>query len=51
MPEDEIRQMATMLGRDYEAPDKKTVKRSKSDTDVASTNKTSKSAAVGVHVD
>jgi len=35
MPEDEIQQMATMMGENYDAPDKKTLKRSKSDTEIA----------------
>ena len=50
MPEDQVQQMATMLGENYEAPDKKTIKRSKSDTDIAAKQQTKKVAA-GVTVD
>ena len=50
MSENEVQQMASMLGETYEAPDGKTLKRSKSDTDVASKQQTKK-VATGVHVD
>lgn len=40
-----------MLGENYEAPDPKTLRRSKSDTDVAATAQTGKNVATGVTVD